>query len=38
MRAFRVKDSTRISPNLCRCTGYQQIINAVEAAAAHYQA
>ena len=26
-----------INPNLCRCTGYQQIVDAVEAAAVHYQ-
>jgi len=26
-----------ISANLCRCTGYQQIIDAVEKAAPHYQ-
>ena len=28
---------TAISGNLCRCTGYQQIVDAVEKAAPHYQ-
>lgn len=32
----RLQIRKAISPNLCRCTGYQQIIDAVEAAAAHY--
>lgn len=43
--AFLVKNShpTRaeirraIQRNLCRCTGYQQIVDAIEAAAVHYQ-
>jgi xanthine dehydrogenase iron-sulfur cluster and FAD-binding subunit A len=28
---------TAISGNLCRCTGYQQIVDAIEKAAPHYQ-
>jgi carbon-monoxide dehydrogenase small subunit len=28
---------TAISGNLCRCTGYQQIVDAVEKAAPHCQ-
>ncbi len=43
--AFLLKNSSpsreeirrAISPNLCRCTGYQQIINAIEAAAPNYR-
>ncbi|MDC7219432.1 MAG: (2Fe-2S)-binding protein [Spirochaetales bacterium] len=43
--AFLLKNSSpsrdeirkAIKPNLCRCTGYQQIIDAVEAAAAFYR-
>lgn len=26
-----------INPNLCRCTGYQQIVNAIQSAAKHYE-
>jgi len=26
-----------ISANLCRCTGYQQIVDAIESAASHYR-
>lgn len=33
----REKVRKAISGNLCRCTGYQQIIDAIEAAAQHYR-
>ena len=32
----RVDIRRAINPNLCRCTGYQQIIDAIEAAVPHY--
>lgn len=43
--AFLLKNNTpdrkairkAIKPNLCRCTGYQQIIDAIEAAAPYYR-
>lgn len=35
-RPTRARIRKAISPNLCRCTGYQQIIDAVESAAAAY--
>jgi aerobic-type carbon monoxide dehydrogenase small subunit (CoxS/CutS family) len=34
--ATREEMRTAISPNLCRCTGYQQIIDAMETAAPSY--
>ncbi len=34
----RVDIRRAIKPNLCRCTGYQQIIDAIEAAAVFYAA
>ena len=39
-KPFAAREEIRraISSNLCRCTGYQQIIDAIEQAAAHYQA
>ncbi|MBU1919225.1 (2Fe-2S)-binding protein [bacterium] len=33
----REKIRSAITGNLCRCTGYQQIIDAIEAAAVYYQ-
>ncbi len=35
-RPTRVEIRKALSANLCRCTGYQQIIDAVEAASVHY--
>ena len=32
----RLEIRKAISPNICRCTGYQQIIDAIEAAKIHY--
>ncbi len=34
--SISVTTSPRVPPSLLICTGYQQIIDAVEAAAAHY--
>jgi aerobic-type carbon monoxide dehydrogenase small subunit (CoxS/CutS family) len=36
-RPTEVEIRAAISGNLCRCTGYQQIIDAIMAAAPHYQ-
>ena len=33
----RAQIRTALAANLCRCTGYQQIIDAIEAAAQHYR-
>ncbi len=35
-RPTRIEIRKAISPNLCRCTGYQQIVDAIEAAADSY--
>ena len=35
--AIREEIRKAINGNLCRCTGYQQIIDAIQKAAAHYQ-
>jgi carbon-monoxide dehydrogenase small subunit len=35
-RPTKTEIRTAISGNLCRCTGYQQIIDAIEAAAQYY--
>jgi carbon-monoxide dehydrogenase small subunit len=35
--ATREEIRKAINGNLCRCTGYQQIIDAIESAAAHYR-
>ncbi len=32
----RIEIRKAIRPNLCRCTGYQQIVDAIEAAAVYY--
>lgn len=36
-RPTRAEIRRAIYGNLCRCTGYQQIVDAIEAAAVHYQ-
>jgi aerobic-type carbon monoxide dehydrogenase small subunit (CoxS/CutS family) len=36
-RPTRDRIRKAIQPNLCRCTGYQQIVDAIEAAAPYYQ-
>jgi len=37
-RPTRAEIRKAINGNLCRCTGYQQIVDAIEEAAAHYRA